>query len=134
MTDFKVVEIDIDFNVGELIKKEQSNISTETHNMIIQAVAEAKKQEELKNLIVKEKKDIEIKKMAILEDIYKKLLDNFREGVPVSTIYDMAKEISATPSGFTVKFKKFLKDEKNDKYILNKINKNRTQYFILLPL
>ena len=114
MTDFKVVEIDIDFNVGELIKKEQSNISTETHNMIIQAVAEAKKQEELKNLIVKEKKDIEIKKMAILEDIYKKLLDNFREGVPVSTIYDMAKEISATPSGFTVKFKKFLKDEKND--------------------
>ncbi len=133
MTKFKIVEIDLDFELDKMIEKEQSSISTETHNMITQAIATARQKEEIKQSAVKEKTAAEEKKKILMEDIYKKLLDNFREGVPISTIYEMGAEISTSPGGFTTKFKKYLVDEKNQKYVLSKITKNRTQYFILLP-
>lgn len=133
MTKFKVVEMDINLDLDKMIKKMQASISTETQNMITQAIEAAKQKEELKQSTAKEKKIVIEKQKLLMDDIYKKLLDNFRDGVPTSTIYDMAVEISPSPGGFTSKFKRYLIEEKNQKYTLSKIAKNRTQYFILLP-
>lgn len=127
-----IIEIDIDFNIERLIKEETSNISRSTHNLIEQSIENAKLVQQVKDLKESEKDAAANKITAILTEVYHKLLDKYSEGVPVSTIYDMVSEISSTPSAFTLRFKTFLK-EKGNPYIITKVKKNGTQYFILLP-
>lgn len=127
-----IIEIDIDFNIEQLIKEETANISKNTHNLIEQSIANAKQVQQLKEKKESEKDAAANKITAVLTEVYHKLLDKYSEGVPVSTIYDMVSEISSTPSAFTLRFKTFLK-EKGNPYMITKIKKNGTQYFILLP-
>jgi hypothetical protein len=127
-----IIPIDIDFNIEQLIKEEASTISNKTSNLIEQSIANAKLVQQIKESKEKEKEAVANKQHVIMTEIYHKLLDKLTEGVPVATVYDLSTEVASTPSGFTIKFKTFLK-EKGNPYIIQKIKKNGTQYFILLP-
>lgn len=127
-----IIKIDLDFNIEQLIKDEVSTISKSTNNLIEQSIANAQLVQQVKDKKTKEKEDASLKQHTALTTIYHKLLDKLSEGVPASTIYEMATDIASSPSGFTLKFKGFLNDKGNP-YIIQKIKKNGTQYFILIP-
>ena len=127
-----IIRIDLDFNIEQLIKDEVSNISKSTNNLIEQSIANAQLVQQVKDKKAKEKEDASLKQTTILTTIYHKLLDQLSEGVPATTIYSMAADVASSPSGFTLKFKGFL-NEKGNPYIIHKVKKNGTQYFILLP-
>jgi len=132
MTKVSIIEVDLGFNVNELINRDILELSADTKQKLDTAIAEKKQILETKQKLDAKKLQQENEISKIMAEAYNKLESAGDNGVPVDDILAATMPTIPNGSAFTLRMKTILRENGNKwAMIRKKVNRIPCYCFIL---
>lgn len=131
-TKVSVIEIDLGVDVDSIISENLEALTGKAKQELDTAIELIKQRDELKNKKKNEKDKANDAITQSIEEAYNKLVGADSDGVLCSDIIDIVSNNIANASAFTLRMKKFLRDNGNQ-YTLQRKKIKGNQHYILLP-
>ena len=132
MAQVSIIEVDLGFNISDLINEDVAGLVGEAQQELETAIAVAKKTNELKERKQQEAKESADKTNSVMMKAYDAIKESGEQGVPADKITTIIEGIIPNISAFTLRMKKILRDDGNE-YAIIKKKIDGKQHYIFIP-
>ena len=113
MTKVTIIEIDLGINIEDIISENIEALTERSKKDLDIAIDLAKQRDKLRERQKLEKSNANDAMGMAMEFVYNKLVDALRNGVPCDEIMDNIKDHVQSPTAFSIRMKKILRDKGN---------------------